>query len=102
MSEEEGLVISDTTISTTPSVAGTGSRMAAPKPLERTMGGLLTQAKTDKWLAWSGGKPKVDWTGFVDEGLADYETLNQMRPVYDARGYNHRKSGLTSKLNKSD
>ena len=41
MSEEEGLVTLDTTISTsTPSVAVTGTRMAAPKPLEPTMGGL--------------------------------------------------------------
>ena len=59
MSEEEGLVTLDMTISTTPSVAGPGSRMAALKPLEPTMGGL-TQTEIDKWLAWTGGKPKVD------------------------------------------
>ena len=45
--------------------------------------------------------PKVDWSGLVeDEDLADYATLNQMRPVYDIKGYNHCKSGLASKFNK--
>ena len=100
MSEEEGLITSDTTISTTSSVAVTGSRMAALKPLEPAMGGL-TQTKTNKYLAWTGGKPKVDWTGLVDKGLADYEMPNQqMHPVYNVKGYNYRKSGLTSKFNK--
>ena len=101
MSEEEGLVTSDTIVSTTPSVAGTGSRMAALKPLEPAMGGL-TQTKTNKLLAWTGRKPKVDWSGIVDEDLADYDTPNQMRPVYNVKRYNHRKSGLTSKFNKCD
>ena len=101
MREEEGFVTSDTTVSTTPSVAGTGSRMAAFKPPEPTMGGL-TQIETDKWLAWTGGKPKVDWSGLADEHLADYKSPNQMRPVYDVKGYNHRKSGLTFKFNKCD
>ena len=43
----------------------------------------------------------MDWTGLVSPSLADYKTLNQMRLVYDVKGYNHRKSGLTFKFNKS-
>ena len=85
MSEEEGLVTLDMAISTTPSVAGTGYRMAALKPREPTMGGL-TRTKTDKWLAWTGEKPNVDWTGLVDAALADYETPNQIWPIYNGKG----------------
>jgi hypothetical protein len=48
-----------------------------------------------------GGKPKADWTGLEDVS-PDYETPNQMRPVYDVKGYNHRKSGLSEKFNKTD
>ena len=75
--------------------------MAALKPLEPTMGGQ-TETETDKWLAWTRGKPKVDWSGLADEHLADYKSPNQMRPVYDIKSYNHRKSSLTFKFNKCD
>jgi hypothetical protein len=71
------------------------------KPIKPVMGGL-TQTDTDKWIAWTGGKPKVDWSGFLDVTLVDFETPNQMRPVYDVKGYNHRKTGLSTKFNKSD
>jgi hypothetical protein len=71
------------------------------KPAEPKMGGLA-QTETDKWIAWTGGKPKVDWSGFEDSKHLDYETPNQMRPVYDVKGYNHRKTGLSVKFNKSD
>ena len=47
----------------------------------------------------------MDWTGLVDASLADYEISNQMvNPGYDVnvKGYNHRKSGLISRFNKSN
>jgi hypothetical protein len=72
----------------------------ALRPKEPIMG-AITQTDTDKWLAWTGGKPKADWTGLEDVS-PDYETPNQMRPVYDAKGCNHRKSGLSEKFNKTD
>jgi hypothetical protein len=72
----------------------------ALKPTKPIMGDL-TQTKTNKWLAWTGGKPKVDWSGF-EVATADYETPNQMRPVFDVQGYNHRQSGLSDKFNKTD
>jgi hypothetical protein len=91
---EEDKVTSDTAVtSTVPKMAH--------KPNKPVMGGL-TQTKTDKWMAWTGGKPKVDWSGFVDVTLVDFETPNQMRPIYDVKGYNHRKTGLSAKFNKSD
>jgi hypothetical protein len=42
--------------------------------------GAITQTDTDKWLAWTDGKPKADWTGLEDVS-PDCETPNQMRPV---------------------
>jgi hypothetical protein len=86
------------------STAMTDSKTAL-KPLEPKVGGLA-QTKTDKWIAWTGGKPKVDWSGFEDAKRVDHETPNQMRPIYDpiydVKGYNHRKTGLSIKFNKSD
>ena len=74
----------------------------AHKPTKPIMGGL-TSTDDGKWIAWTGGgKPKVDWSGFLDVTLVDFRTPNQMRPVYDVKGYNHRKTGLTTKFNKSD
>jgi hypothetical protein len=70
------------------------------KPTKPTMG-ALTQTGVDKWAAWTGGKPKLDWSGF-ETTTVDYETPNQMRPIYDVKGYNHRKTGLTDKFNKTD
>jgi hypothetical protein len=72
----------------------------ALRPKEPIMG-AITHTDTDKWLAWTGGKPKADWTGLEDVS-PDYKTPNQMRPVYDVKGYNHRKSGLSEKCNKTD
>ena len=50
MQEEEGLVTLDTSITTTLSEVGTGSKMAALKPLKPTLDSL-TQTETNKWLA---------------------------------------------------
>ncbi len=74
--------------------------MAALKPKKPIMGDLA-QTKTDKWLAWTGGRPKVDWMG-LENSTVDYKTPNQMRPIDDVKGYNHRKSGLSDKFNKTD
>ena len=72
----------------------------ALKPTKPIMGGV-TQTGTDSWAAWTGGKPKADWSGF-EVATSDFETPNQMRPIYDVKGYNHRKGGLSDKFKKSD
>jgi hypothetical protein len=72
----------------------------AHKPKVPIMGGL-TQMDQDKWSAWTGGRLNLTWTGFVVE-IEDYETPNQLRTSYDVKGYNHRKSGLSVKFNKTD
>jgi hypothetical protein len=74
--------------------------MADLKPTKLTMGDL-TQTGVNKWAAWTGGKPKKDWSGF-ETATADYQTPNQMRPIYDVKRYNHRKTGLSDKFNKTD
>jgi hypothetical protein len=73
----------------------------ALKPTKPTTGDV-SQIGVDTWAAWTGGKPKLDWSGFVTATL-DFETPNQMRPFYDVEGYkNHRKTGLSDKFNKTD
>jgi hypothetical protein len=64
------------------------------------MGGL-TQTDQDKWSAWTGGRPNLEWTGFEVE-IEDYETPNQLRTRYDVKGYNHRKGGHSVKFNNTD
>jgi hypothetical protein len=64
------------------STAMTDSKTAL-KPLEPKVGGLA-QTKTDKWIAWTGGKPKVDWSGFEDAKRVDHETPNQKNAQSDA------------------
>ena len=54
---------------------------AALKPKEPIMGGL-TQTDTDKWVGWTGGKPKADWT-VLEKASVDCQTPNQMRPAID-------------------
>ena len=53
---------------------------------ETGMDGLTQTEINKKWLAWTGVKPKVDWTGFEVTTLMDYEIPNQMRPVYNIKG----------------
>jgi hypothetical protein len=97
--KEAGSDASESSINAASSAAGTGSKMAL-RPKEPIMG-AITQTDTGKWLARTGGKPKADWTGLEDVS-PDCETPNQMRPVYDVQGCNHRKSGLSEKFNKTD
>jgi hypothetical protein len=105
--EEEPTPMSATTAppvaSTTPSAVATAPPLAVTgslKPKKPTMGDFA-QIGVDKWAVWTGGKPKLDWTGF-ETATADFETPNQMRPIYDVKGYNHRKTGLSDKFNKTD
>jgi hypothetical protein len=67
--------------------------------------GDLTQLSKDEWAAWTGGKPKSDWTGLDTSAPSEFTTPNQLRPVYASsaqKGYNFRKSGLEDKFDKTD
>ena len=72
------------------------------KPAKPIMGGLVALVKDD-WSAWTGGKPKYDWTG-LEHPLDDNTSPNQLRPVYASaaqKGYNHRRTGLSTQFTPS-
>jgi hypothetical protein len=52
-------------------------------------------------MDWRKAKFGLDWTGF-EKATLDYETPMQIRPIYDCKGYNQRKTGLSDKFNKTD
>ena len=65
------------------------------KPAVPTIGGLTALSK-DEWSAWTGGKPKADWSGLEDHTV-DSTSPNQLRPIYVSaaqKGYNYRRTGL--------
>ena len=70
------------------------------KPAMPIMGGLA-QLDTDKFVAWTGGEPDLTWTGFKVP-TPDFKSPNQLRSTNDVKGYNHRKSGLSTKFKKND
>jgi hypothetical protein len=72
------------------------------KPIKPLMGGLVALVK-DEWSAWTGGKPNSDWTE-LETLVLDITSPNQLRPVHASaaqKGYNHRRTGLTTKFNPS-
>ena len=80
---------------------------AAPPPFvpqKPTMGNLL-QVDTDKFVAWTGGKPNYAWTDLAAHSATLAPTYpNQRRNHYSPeKSYNLRKAGLSTKLDrKSD
>ena len=59
------------------------------------------QISSNEFSAWTGGKPKVDWSGLDDAALKEYESPNQLRPasVYSQqKAYNTRKLGRLEKF----
>jgi hypothetical protein len=68
------------------------------------MGDLLQTSK-DEWTPWTGGKPKVDWTGLDASAPTMFRSPNQQRSLYTKSatdGYNFRMTGLTTKFGKTD
>lgn len=87
----------------TPSTQGTGSTTPGATVLMPTnpkMGGIV-QITATEYSAWTGGKPKVDWSGLDDAALTEYKSPNQLRPVSvysQQKAYNVRKMGLKEKF----
>ena len=55
--------------------------------------------------AWTGGKPRHDWSSLAPEAPTDYATPNQLRPTTASssqKGYNFRRTGLKEKFAKTD
>ena len=69
------------------------------KPDEPVMGGIK-EIDTDKFMAWTGGKPKIDWSGLETKQNAVRPTQFRAQGVADVKSYTHRVSGLKIKLDK--
>ena len=54
------------------------------KPDEPTMGGLA-QTKAEDFVAWTGGKPKHDWSGLDDKADKEPTRSLQVRTLTDKR-----------------
>ena len=74
------------------------------RPTTPIMGGLFLSSK-DEYAAWTGGKPKPDWTGLDSSAPVSMCSPNQIRPMYatsQVKGYNLRIQGLETKLTQKD
>ncbi len=78
-----------------PTVPSTVTR----KPATPIMGGLAEL--DDKFVAWTGGEPDNTWTG-LKVPTPDLNSPNQLRSTNDVKGYNPRKTGLSTKFKKTD
>jgi hypothetical protein len=64
------------------------------------MGGVIQSSK-DEYAAWTGGKPKADWSGLDPTGVTVMRVPTQVRPTYvssSCKAYLHRVTGLVTKL----
>jgi hypothetical protein len=64
----------------------------------------LSQLSKNESAAWTGGKPKSDWSGIEDDPQT-YASPNQLRPVSAnaaQKSYNHRNTGPTDKYKRGD
>ena len=85
------------------SMSPTGAAQDDTKPIKPIMGGLVVALVKNEWSAWTGGKPNSDWSG-LETVISENTSPNQLRPVYASaaqKGYNHRRTGLTSKFTPS-
>ena len=62
------------------------------------MGGLV-QVKHDAYSAWTGRKPKADWSELEETSL-EYEQTTQLRPMLDDSGFSKRCKGFEDKFSK--
>ena len=72
------------------------------KPTKPTMGNISAMT-TREWSAWTGGKPKYDWSGLDASAPSDYTTPNQLHLIHVSlaqKGYNHRCKGIDNKFAK--
>ncbi|KAI2491647.1 hypothetical protein MHU86_22930 [Fragilaria crotonensis] len=81
-----------------------GAADVAVKPVNPIMGDVILLSK-DSWSAWTGGKPKADWTGLDPSAPTESTSPNQLRPVFVSaaqKGYNHRRTGMTTLFKPAD
>ena len=103
----EDLALVTAIIETLPESMSTAEAAVAEevlKPLKPIMGDVIALSK-DSWSAWTGGKPKADWTGLDPTAPGESTSPNQLRPVYVSaaqKGYNHRRTGMTTLFKPAD
>jgi hypothetical protein len=86
---------------TTPGVGG-GILCNIAKPI---MGGVFQQSPpAGEWIAWTGGKPLLDWTGLdpTEPKAAPAPTMYRSSGVKDVKGFAHRIKGLETKFGLQD
>ena len=63
------------------------------------------QLAKDETAAWTGGRPKSNWTALDPKASSTYTSPNQLRPAFASasqKGYNYRRTGLTNKYKLGD
>ena len=71
------------------------------KPPDPKMGGLvIVQVKHDTYSAWTGGKPKADWSKLEETSL-EYEQTMQLRPMLNDSGFSKCCKGFEDKFSKN-
>jgi hypothetical protein len=90
----------DSTTASQPEIDST----TASQPTKPVIGGLYEHS-TNKWTAWTGGKPNSKWDDLDQGARGEYKNPNQFRyqdPSSDSKGYNRRCVPLESKFEKGD
>jgi hypothetical protein len=66
--------------------------------------GDVVQTSKDEYSAWTGGKPKPDWSGLDPTAPTSYMSPNQFRPIARSSqtSYNYRCTGFETKFTSSD
>ena len=67
--------------------------------------GDLVQTSKDEYSGWTGGKPKSDWSGLDPKASTEFESPNQLHPMYakaQMDAYNGRRAGLETKFDAKD
>ena len=70
--------------------------------MKPTMGNIAAMTSSE-WSAWTGSKPKYDWSGLHASAPSDYAMPNQLCPIYVSsaqKGYNHWCKGIDDKFTK--
>ena len=73
------------------------------KPKQPIMGGLVQTSATD-YCAWTGGKPKADWTGLDPTAAKEPKDAYQYRPGSPGsaqKSLQYRETGMTKKFTRS-
>jgi hypothetical protein len=78
-----------------------GGGVIACNIVQPIMGGVFQQnPPTGEWVAWTGGKPLLDWTGLdqTQPATTPAPTMYRSAGIKDVKGFAHRIKGLETKF----